>query len=536
MQNQTNRLQWAVILVALRVVGVGIFVVVTLCFAALSFIAFHSTPRAYAASSSFRMITGSISSSPSTGPAGTTIAVSGSGWGGADGTPVSFGYEVYSGCQTVSDAQDSSLSSGSFSGWFRWPSGTALNTFRVCALLGNVMEVAGSFSVLSSSPPSVSISPSTLAPNTQATITASNYYPAGTQVNFSWMSGNTVVDNVNSVVSNTSGIAILTFTVPNFSISSGSYSINASAGGGQPPTLFSSTNFTYHPPVVPPSPTPNPSPTPSPMPSTTTTPGVTPTATAIASTTATTGATPTVGASPTVLSSQTPAPNSTNSGNNGGSNTGTPATDSSGNMLLIGGLAVLLGALLLGLVAALLMSRSRKAARAKALPSAVPNSPGQVRWANPQGVFMNNGAMLPPLNNGLPVNNGLPGSPNAASYPPYNPVSGPDMFSPQANNMPAMSDSPVPVPVGAGTFAANGNAIAPAGNPISPPPMSLPPLPLQPPAWLTNSSSGGIVPGAGGNPNPTIAAPADPALDSMRRQAQAGLFVAPRAFKDERSQ
>jgi len=191
-------------------------------------------------------------------------------------------------------------------------------------------------------------------------------------------------------------------------------------------------------------------------------------------------------------------------------------------MLLIGGLVVLLGALLVALVAAaLLISRKRKAARAQAkvMPPRMPNNPGQVPWANSQGVFMNNGAMPPPLNNNMP------GNPNAASFPPYNPASRPGMFPPQANNMPAM-----PVPVGAGASTGNGNATAPAGNPTL-----LPPKP-QPPAWLTNSSSGGIAPGTGRNANPTIASPADPTLDAMRRQAQAGLFAAPRPFNDERSQ
>lgn len=520
MQNRANRLQWAVLLVALRGVGVMIFGV-TLCFATLSFIAFHSTPRAYAASASLQIITGSASSSPSTGPAGTTITVTGSGWAASNGTSVVFGYQVYSSCSIVADSQSGTISGSSFSGWFRWPSGTAQNTFQVCAMVGNVMAVAGSFSVLSSNPPSVSITPSTLAPNSHATITASNYYPAGTQVSFAWMSGNTVVDNLNSAPSNTSGVAVMAFTVPNFSIASGSYSINATAGGGQPATLFSSTNFTYHPPVVSPSPTPNPSPTPSPAPSPTTTPAVTPTATTTASATATTAATPTLGASPTVVSSQTPASNGTTSGNNSGSNTGTPGTSS--NTLLIGGLAVLFGALLLGVVAALLMSRRRKAARAQArvMPPKLPNSPpGQAPWANQPGAFMNNGAVPPPLNNNLP------GNPNPASYPLYNPASMPGLFSPQANNMP-----PMPVAVGVGTVAGNGNAIAPAGNP------ALQPLtPPQPPAWLTNSSFGVIAPGAGGNANPAIATHADPTLDAMRRQAQAGLFVVPRPFKDERSQ
>ena len=127
----------------------------------------------------------------------------------------------------------------------------------------------------------------------------------------------------------------------------------------------------------------------------------------------------------------------------------------------------------------------------------------------------------------------LPGNPNIASYPLYNPASTPAMFPPQANNMTAMPMSPMPVPVGAGTVAGNGNAIAPTGNPNLMPPIPQSP---QPPAWLTNSSSGGIAPGTGGNINPNIAAPADPSLDAMRRQAQAGLFAAPRPFKDERSQ
>ncbi len=179
MQHSTNRLRWAVLPVALRAVGV-----LTLCVVALSFLAFHPAPHARATGLS-AIITGTISSSPSSGPVGTTISVSGSGWGGTNGTSVSFGYVGEApAVHIVADSQSGALSGGSFSGWFRWPAGTALNTFHVCAMLGNVMEVAGSFSVLSSSPPAVSISPSTLVPGTHATITASNYYPAGTPVNF----------------------------------------------------------------------------------------------------------------------------------------------------------------------------------------------------------------------------------------------------------------------------------------------------------------------------------------------------------------
>jgi hypothetical protein len=518
MQNQAHRLQWAVLRVALRIVGV-----VTLCFAALSFIAFNSTPRAYAAGPSSMAVSGSAASSPFSGPTGTTITVTGSGWGMPDGTPVTFGYQIYSSCSNVADSQSGSLSSGNFSGWFRWPSGTALNTFQVCAVLGmgNLIAVAGSFTVLSSNPPSVSIAPSILSANNQATVTASNYYPAGTQVNFLWMSGNTVVHNLNSAISNTSGIAVLTFTVPNSSIASGSYTINASASDGQQITLSSSTNFTFHAPIVPPSPTPNPSPTPSPA----ATQSVTSTATTMAqaSATPTTGATPTVSASPTVASSQTPATNGTTTGNNDGSNTGTPDTSSSNTLLIGAAVAVLLGLLLAGALVALLVSRRRKAASAQAMaiPPGIPNSDEQVPWSNPWGIFMNNGAMASPLNNSGTDNL------NAASYPPYGQVSRPGVFMPQADNMPAMAN--MPVVVGAGIAAGNRNGMSPNGSLTRPTSQ-----PLQPPGWLTSPPSGSFAPGTVGNQAMTT--PADPALDAMRQQAQAGLFVAPRPYKDERSQ
>lgn len=496
MQHSTNRLRWAGIPVALRVVGM-----LTLCVAALSFLALHPAPHAKATGQSTN-ITGTISSSPYSGPTGTTISVSGSNWGGTDGTPVLFGYQVSSGCQTVSDAQNGTLSGGSFSGWFRWPSGTALNTFRVCAMLGNVMEVAGSFSVLSSNPPAVSISPSRLAPNTQATITASNYYPAATSVNFLWMSGNTVIENLNSAASNTSGVAMLTFTVPKFSIANGPYSINASAGGGQPATLFSSTNFTYSAPVVSPSPTVRPSPTPSPA----LTPSVTPTTTPTVAPSATASVTainasPTAGTSPTVGNSQTPTTNGTSSGNNGGTNTGTPTASSPGNALLIGGVAVLAGALLAGIAVLLLLRRRRKEARAKT--------------------------------KGMPPR--LPGNPNFVPYLMYNPAAAPGMSAPQFGNMPVRPPAPAPVPVGVGAFVGNGHPAAPAAYPG---PGTMAPMPLSPmaPPWLSNPSSNGNAPTGAGSAPPTMSMPADPALDAMRRQAQSGLFVSPRPFRDERSQ
>lgn len=514
MQHHSKRLRGAVFPVAWRVVGV-----VALCVAALSLLVFRSIPHARAMGLS-RMITGTISSSPASGPVGTTISVSGSGWGGTDGTPVSFGYMVNSSCSIVADSQNGSLSGGNFSGWFRWPSGTALYTYSVCAMIGNTLAVAGNFTVLSFSPPAVSISPSRLVPNAQATITATNYYPAGTPVHFYWMSGNTIVENLYSVASNTSGVAVLTFIVPKLSIANGSYTINASADGGQPGTLFSSVNFTYAAPGVSPSPTPRPSPTTTPAvtPTTTTTPAATPTTRTSATVTT---ASPTAGVSPTVGNGQTPTTSGTNSGNNGNTNTGTSTASSPDNFLLIAGMAVLSGALLAGVALLLLFRRRRKAAaRAKMMPPRRPASPAQAPLFNqyyPQSVPLYNGAMLPPLNNAPPLNGSLPGNANPLSYPSYNPLPAPTMFAPRPGTMSAVPLTPAPVPVAAGAWEGNGNAVAPVANPATGamPPTLPPPLPTlsQPPAWLS-----------------------DPALDAMRRQAQSGLFVAPRPFKDKRSQ
>lgn len=492
MQNQVNRLQWAVILVALRVVGV-----VALGVATLSFIMFHFAPHAYAADASLRFVSGSISSFPSVGPAGTVITVAGSGWAEPDTTTVSFGYEAAANasCTLVAGSQNGSLSNGSFTGSFPWPTGTVSSTYPVCAVIETTPPttvVAGNFSVFSSPPPavSVSISPAILSPNIQVTITASNYYPAGMQVNFSWMSGNTLIENLNSATSDANGMAVLSFTVPSLSITSGSYTINAFVGSGQAAMLPSSTSFTYNAPVAPPSPTPRPSPSPTPTPkptpapTQTTTSGITPTVTAAASatatttTTATTGTTPTVSASPTVASSQVAATNGTTPGSSNGSNTDTPATGSSDKtIVIVAGLVVLLG-LLAGLVGVWLVIRNRKAASAlAAIPPVMSSNPWQASWSNSRSGFMNEGTTPPVLYNNPAANANT------------------TMFHPQVNNMPATTNmpAPMPVPAGAGTSTGNGN-------------------------W-----------------HPPITVPADPALDAMQRRAQEGLFAAPRPFQDERS-
>jgi hypothetical protein len=127
-------------------------------------------------------IGGTVQSSPSSGPVGAIITVSGAGWPEADGTQVSFGYMIADNCSTVADSQVGTLSGGSFSGWFRWPVGTVLTTYTVCAIIGSQTAPANTtYTVLSLSAPQVAISPLTLTAGTQATITGSNYFPAGTK-------------------------------------------------------------------------------------------------------------------------------------------------------------------------------------------------------------------------------------------------------------------------------------------------------------------------------------------------------------------
>ncbi|HVB74824.1 MAG TPA: hypothetical protein VNE38_14820 [Ktedonobacteraceae bacterium] len=474
MQIQTRHLLQAITRVVL-----GVMVVGWLCFAVLTFVEFHSTTHADVAGASLIVISGSAQSSPSAGPAGTVITVSGSGWMLADGIQVTFGYLVGSKCSVVADSQNGTLNDGNFRGWFRWPAVTTLNTYQVCAMPGNRTALAGSFSVQSITPPGVSISPSALSANQQATITASNFYPAGTLVNFAWVaSDNTVIDTLNSALSDANGVAVLSFPVPNFLIAGGSYIMQAYVGNGQPPTLFASTGFTFNAPVVPPSPTPAPKLSPTPSPAATQTSTATTTPTTRASATATTGATP------TATGSQAPTTNGTTSGNNSSGNTGTPATSSSSAPLLFLGVAGLLILLFAGTGLAFMLSHRRKAARKvmHAIPPGMPVNASQVSWSNSQGAFM--------------------------------------------NNMPVLAAPPaMPVQVGTAMFAGS----------VAPPPTTQQ-QPITPPAWLTMLPAGGTANVASRETTSrTLAAANDPVLEAMRQQVQSGLFAAPGPYKDERN-
>ena len=142
-------------------------------------------------------VTGSIASSPSSGPVGAIITVSGSGWSSEEGTQISFGCMTGSKCSSRADALVGTIQGGSFSGWFSWPQGTPM----------------GTYTVLSESGPQISNSPTVHTAGKQATIRGSNYLPAGTAVQLSWQTVNGNTDfSIAPTTSDSHGSISTTFT------------------------------------------------------------------------------------------------------------------------------------------------------------------------------------------------------------------------------------------------------------------------------------------------------------------------------------
>lgn len=274
----------------LRIISVAILL--TLCCLALLFSLPNSRHRVARADAA----TGSITSSPSSGPVGAVIAVNGYGWlTVANGTTVSFGYSPNSDCSAavVGSYSAGTVLDGAFHGWFRWPEGTAEMTYAVCAFIGNLTVPANTYTVLSTAPPQLSISTPAITSGQQVTITGSNYLPANTQVPLILQSMNgTNSISLGSVVSDSNGSFSKTFTMPTNLI--GPDLIVANVGTGQPPTLSSSISLTVNPATSIPSPTPRPDPAVSPTPSPTIEAATaTPTSIATPTSTATPKATPT---------------------------------------------------------------------------------------------------------------------------------------------------------------------------------------------------------------------------------------------------
>ncbi len=347
-------------------------------------------------------IAGTVDSSPSSGPVGAIIAVSGSGFSEADGTQVSLGYinTTDNSCTTVADSQLGTLSGGSFSGWFRWPAGPPLGMYTVCAVIGST-ETANSntpYTVLSLSAPQVSISPTTLTVGTQATITGSNYLPLGMKVQLSWQSMDGSVNfSINSatIYSDSNGSFSSTYTVPTLTLASGSYMIVATAGGGQPPTLSSSATFTYNAPA--PTPTPTPTPRPRPRPTPTQNPSPTPTAT-MATTPTTTPTADSTTAAVTQNAGQTPTPSTT--ANTGGTTTTNQPLGMFEIVAVAGSLVFLIA-----ILALVLMARRRKA-RSRLVTGEIPGTvPATTGW--PALAGQNGSKSSIPIGQMLPMNNGM---------------------------------------------------------------------------------------------------------------------------------
>jgi len=344
---------------------------VMFCLSVLFYSATRFVSSAYAARGS---ITGSVSSSPTSGPVEATISISGSGWSEPDGEQVSLGYMIESFCISVPEAQASAFSNGSFSGWLRLPNGTPLGTYAICATFGSTTAVANTFTVLTESSPQIFISFSTQAGVQQATITGSNYVPAGTTVNLFWETKNgSVKFTITPAVSNNNGLISRSFKVPT-TIASGTYKIVANVGG-QHPILSSSVSFTYN--AFTPTPTPTPSPTPLPTPDPT--PTQHPSPTAVTTVVSTPISTPTIGATVPVgtqnsNTGQTPSPGTTSYNSN---------VNQSRGLVLLGGTT---GALaLLAIILIIVLYIRRKQSRSKAIVAAVgatQNDP--MAWQNNQ--------------------------------------------------------------------------------------------------------------------------------------------------------
>ena len=368
---------------------------VVFCLAALFYSTTHFVTRVHAERA---LATGNVSSSPTSGPVGATISVSGSGWPEPDGEQVSLGYMMAAFCSTVPDSQASTFKSGAFSGTLHLPNGTPLGTYSICANFGSTTAIANTYTVLTESSPQISISLPMQPGEQQATVAGSNYFPSGTTVNLYWETTNgNVILTITSAVSNSSGLISRTFLIPT-SIASGSYKIVATVSGQ--PALTSSATFTYNAPTPTPTPTPTPSPTALPASDPTPTKHVSPTAVATAAIlTPTSGATSLVGSQNT---GQTPSSGTTSSNNSN--------TNKLTSIVLIGSITGVFA--ILAIILIIVLYIRRKKARSQQIAAAVGSTQNnQMSWQNSQF-----GSTPYPTNNGpIAVS---PPWPSASSSPP----------------------------------------------------------------------------------------------------------------------
>ncbi|MDQ2907362.1 MAG: hypothetical protein M3Y81_27960 [Chloroflexota bacterium] len=252
-----------------------------------------------------RLAPGTVTSSPTSGPAGTLITVSGSNWQVVpDGTAVTFGYSPNADCSGAAMVGGSTVQGGVFSGGFHWPmgAGTPATTYTICAQFGGIPQSAPSsntFTLLANPQPQLSVSPATVTAGQHATVSGSNFLPAGTSVALTLKGngGNVALGNVSS---DGSGNISKTFTVP--SAMSGTAHVDASAGTG----MTASATFTVK--AVVPTVTPTPRPTATPLPTATSAATTTPTSNTLTTPTtdqANTGSTPVPASTPNSIQGNT---------------------------------------------------------------------------------------------------------------------------------------------------------------------------------------------------------------------------------------
>ena len=344
---------------------------------------------------------GSAVSNPSSGPVGAVIAVCGSGWSSvADGTPVSFGYSTDPNCASnntiVENSQQGTMQGGSYSGWFRWPLNTSQSTYTVCAFIANIAAPpANTYTVLSTSPPRVTIAPTQIHPGQSVTVTGSNYLPGGTFVLLTFQPTNGgSVQSLGSTISNSNGSFSISKNIPANSL--GSDMIVANTGSGQQPTLSASVTFTVSSAPVP---TPRPTAMPTALVAITPTPLPTATATGIAKT-------PTSVIGPTPVAAQNTGPGQTPTAANPPittqNNSGTSAGNGQSGQNTFSPLPFALGAVILLFLLTVLLNgvRARKKRRraAELEKELAPNNGPP--WVGGNGLidsYMNNSMNLAPV-------------------------------------------------------------------------------------------------------------------------------------------
>lgn len=289
---------------------------------AVAFLLSYMTPARTFATAQIARFNG-FTVSPSQGPAGAIIMVTGTNLRYPDGTLVQLGYTLdFIDCNAAPDSKGGVINNRAFSGWLRWPTSTGTGTFGACALVAGRTLFIGTYHVLSASVPQISVAPTTLNAGKQASVTGANFLPAGTDVNLFWRSvngGQTLA--LGTVTSDSTGAFTSTFTVPSRA-STGTYSVIATVGSGQPPTLSALKTFHVNGVTIVAVPTPRASPT----------------ATAVASPTAQTTAT----------AGSTPA------GSSQATHTNDPASLSNGSSMIMpiasGGLLLVVAALVAGIL------------------------------------------------------------------------------------------------------------------------------------------------------------------------------------------